>query len=265
MTKEIKFVFFGSSAFSQHVLDVLELKGFKPVLKISSARDPLPIDKLREVEADLFIVASFGKILPAEIIYMPPHKTLNVHPSLLPKLRGPSPIQSTILLNEQPGVSIMRMDEGVDHGPLLAEQSIDISPWPDNYAVVEEKLGQAGGELLAEILPRWINGDVEEKAQDESGATYTKMIKKEDGLLDLTADPEVNLRKILAYHTWPGAYFFHERKDGKKIRVRVTNAELENCDIENSLKTENCKLKIVTVIPEGKKEMNWVDFLRGNQ
>ena len=253
MTKEIKFVFFGSSRFSEHVLNTLESEGFKPMLKIGSAKEPIPMDKLKEAKADIFIVASFGKILPKDVIYMPEYKTLNVHPSLLPRLRGPSPIQSTILFNEQPGVSIMRMDEEMDHGPLLAEKSIDISPWPDKYDVVEEKLGHAGGELLAEVLPRWINRDVEEKVQNESGATYTKMIKKEDGLLDLTADPETNLRKILAYHTWPGAYYFHERKDGKKIRIRVTDAELENCE-----------LKILTVIPEGKKEMNYADFLRGN-
>ena len=117
---------------------------------------------------------------------------------------------------------------------------------------------------MSEILPQWIEGKIPEIPQDESQATYTKMFKKEDGLLDLNDDSETNFRKILAFSTWPGAYFFHERKDGKKIRVRVTDAELENCDIENSLKTENCKLKIVSIVPEGKKEMLWADFLRGN-
>ncbi|MFH1473147.1 MAG: methionyl-tRNA formyltransferase [bacterium] len=250
---EIEFVFFGSSVFSQHVLKVLESRGFTPVLNITSAKEPIPIDKLREVKVDVFIVASFGKILPAEVIYMPPHKTLNVHPSLLPKLRGPSPIQSTILTNEQPGVTIMRMDEEVDHGPLLAERVVNITPWPDRYNIVEEKLGQAGGELLADILPRWVKKEIEEQAQDESQVTYTKMIKKEDGLLDLKANPEENLKKILAYSTWPGAYFFYEKRGGKKIRVNIIDAEIQNSE-----------LKLLRVVPAGKKEMNWSDFLRGN-
>lgn len=139
------FVFFGSSPFSQHVLDVLESHGLRPALNITSAREPLPMDKLKEIGADVFVVASFGKILPEELIYMPKFKTLNVHPSLLPKFRGPSPIQSAILSGEKTGVTIMRMDKEIDHGPLLAEQVVSITPWPDKYGVVEEKLGRAGG------------------------------------------------------------------------------------------------------------------------
>ena len=264
MKNDIRFAFFGSSQFSQYVLEELQKVGYTPALSITSARDPLPLETLRKLEADVFIVASFGKILTEEIISMPKHKTLNVHPSLLPRLRGASPIQGAILSGKKTGVSIMRLDEKMDHGPLLAQRKVTITPWPDHYGVVEKKLGQAGGELLSEILPQWIEGKIPEIPQDESQATYTKMFKKEDGLLDLNDDSETNFRKILAFSTWPGAYFFHERKDGKKIRVRVTDAELENCDIENSLKTENCKLKIVSIVPEGKKEMLWADFLRGN-
>lgn len=253
--KETKFsfVFFGSSPFSQHVLDVLESHDLKPMLNITSAREPLPMDKLKEIDADVFVVASFGKILPEELIYMPKFKTLNVHPSLLPKFRGPSPIQSAILSDEETGVTIMRMDKEMDHGPLLAEQAVPITPWPDKYGVVEEKLGRAGGELLADILPHWINGEVEEQIQDESLATYTKMFQKEDGLIDLNTDPEENLRKILAFSTWPGAYINYKRKDGKEIRVNITEAEVRNDE-----------LQFLKVIPAGKKEMDWESFLRGN-
>ncbi|MDP2650979.1 MAG: methionyl-tRNA formyltransferase, partial [bacterium] len=246
MQNKISIVYFGSSQFSKYVLGELERAGLSPVLNITSAKEDLPMDKLRELNADVFVVASFGKILPAELIYMPKHKTLNVHPSLLPKLQGASPIQSAILAEEETGVTIIRMDEKVDHGPILAQEKVSIEPWPDHYAVVEEKLGKVGGRLLAEILPKpspWT-----ESPQDDSSATFCKRLEKEDGLLNLNDSPEVNLRKVYAYSTWPGAYFLHSRKDGKQIRITVKDAKLENGE-----------LKIISVVPEGKKEMNWQD------
>ena len=255
-----KIVFFGSSSFSTFVLDELEKAGFSPIMNVTSARDELPMEKLRSLEADIFIVASFGKILPQELIELPKFKTLNVHPSLLPISRGPAPIQDTILKDLIPGVTIIRMDEKMDHGPILAQREVEIDPWPDHYQVVEEKLARNGGQLLAEILPKWLEGKIEEIPQDDSQASYMKMIKKEDGLLNLEDSPQVNLRKVLAYSTWPGAHFFHKRKDGKKIRVKVTEAKLEG----NPLEIANCKLKIISIVPEGKKEMSWESFLKGN-
>ncbi|KKT14778.1 MAG: Peptide deformylase [Parcubacteria group bacterium GW2011_GWC1_43_30] len=146
--KNIKFVFFGSSQFSRYVLEELELAGFSPALNITSARDPLPIEELKNIQADVFVVASFGKILRKELIELPGYKTLNVHPSLLPRLRGPAPIQGAILEEEELGITIIRMDEKVDHGPILARAKVLITPWPDHYHVVEEKLGRASGKIL---------------------------------------------------------------------------------------------------------------------
>ncbi|MEX2014214.1 MAG: peptide deformylase [Parcubacteria group bacterium] len=257
---KIKMVFFGSlsdgkagSPFSQYVLEELELAGFSPTLSITSAKDPLPMDELKKTEADVFVVASFGKILPKELIEIPKHGTLNVHPSLLPTLRGPAPIQETILQNEEPGITIIKMDEKMDHGPILAQVKIPMTPWPNHYRIVEGKLGRAGGIILGMILPKWVGGEIREVPQDDSKATYTKLIKKEDGLLDLNDDPERNLRKVLAYSTWPGAYMFYKRKTGKEIRLVVKEA-----------KVEDGKFVPVRVIPAGKKEMSWQDFLRGN-
>lgn len=247
--KEIKFVFFGSSRFSEYVLDELKRADYFPVLDITSAKEPLP----ELPEADLYIVASFGKILPKELIERPRHKTLNVHPSLLPELRGPAPIQGTILQDKEPGVTIIRMDEKMDHGPIIAEEKVEIAPWPDHYDVVEEKLGRAGGKMLADLLPSWIAGEIPEVPQDESRATYIKLIKKEDGLLNLEDDAETNYRKVLAYSTWPGAYLFFKRKTGEEIRVVVKDAKVED---GNFVPTK--------VIPSGKKEMDWDSFLRGN-
>ena len=251
--EKIKFAFFGSSKFSEYVLDELEKAGYSPVLNITSAREELPMDKLRELDADVFIVASFGKILPKELIEMPKYKTLNVHPSLLPILRGPAPIQGIILGQGESGVTIIKMDEKMDHGPILAQEKVEITPWPDHYAIVEEKLARAGGRLLVKVLEDPSNLPLAGEAQNDSDATYIKMIKKEDGLLDLNGEPETNLRKVFAYSTWPGAYIFFKRKTGDEIRIVIKNAKIEAG-----------RFIPTRVIPEGKKEMNWQDFLRGN-
>ena len=209
--------------------------------------------QLRELEADVFVVASFGKILSKELIEIPPHKTLNVHPSLLPKLRGASPIQNAILNQEETGVTIIRMDEKVDHGPILAQEKLTITPWPDHYAVVEEKLGRLGGQMLGQMLPKWINSQVVEKEQKHAQATFTKMIEKEDGLLNLEDSAEINWRKVLAYSNWPGAYILFNTKNGKRIRINIKESKIENG-----------QFLPIRVIPSGKKEMSWADFLRGN-
>jgi methionyl-tRNA formyltransferase len=255
----VKFVYFGTqpaggqgSKFSEYVLEELKNSGFEPVLNITSARDKIDMDKLREISADVFIVASFGKILKDELINMPKFKTLNVHPSLLPKLRGPAPIQSAILGEDKTGVTIIRMDEKMDHGPIVAQEVVDITPWPDHYSVVEEKLGRAGGKLLVSILDGWVNGEVKEVPQDDSQATSMKFIKKEDGLLDLSDSAEKNLRKVYAYSTWPGAYIIFNGRTGEK-RVVIKDA-----------KVLDGVFTPTHVIPAGKKEMDWQDFLRGN-
>ncbi|MBI2674106.1 MAG: peptide deformylase [Candidatus Zambryskibacteria bacterium] len=252
--KKIKFVFFGSSQISHYVLEELEKTGLTPLLKISSAKEPLSIEELRKLDADVFVVASFGKILPKALIELPKFGTLNVHPSLLPRLRGPAPIQNMILSrDEKPGVTIMKIDEKMDHGPILAQIETPIIPWPDHCRVVVEKLGRIGGRMLTILLPKWLNGEINERAQDDTQASYTRLIKKEDGLLNLNDDAETNLKKVLAYSTWPGAYMFYTNKWGKKIRVTVKDAQVTNGLFSPT-----------TVIPAGKKEMSWQSFLRGN-
>lgn len=251
--KEIKFVFFGGSQFSNYVLKELKDFGLIPTLHITDAKAPLPIEKIKKAKADVFVVASFGKILPKEILELPKYKTLNVHPSLLPHLRGATPIQNTILEDETPGVTIMRIDEKVDHGPILAQAEALIEPWPDHYRTIEEKLGSIGGQILREVLPKWVSGELKEIPQIKSEATYTKLIKKEDGLLDLKEPAEINLRKVLAYSTWPRAYILFKNKREKEIRVVIKDAEIINGEF-----------KPIRVIPEGKREMGWENFLRGN-
>lgn len=247
------FIFFGSSSFSGYVLDELRKMNLSPTLIIDSAREPLPMETLRELKADFFVVASFSKILPKELLEIPRLGTLNVHPSLLPALRGASPIQSAILGGGVPGITIIKIDEKIDHGPIIAQEEVPITPWPNHYAVVEEKLGRAGGRLLAKLIPEWSSGDIKEKPQDHALATYTKLIKKEDGLIELAGPAEENLRKVLAYSTWPGSYMFFKSKTGKEIRIVIKDA-----------KVEAGKFIPTRVIPAGKREMDWQEFLRGN-
>ena len=251
--KFIRFVFFGSSPFSRYVLEELERMNFSPVLNITSARNPISMEELKKVEADVFVVASFGKILPKELIELPRYKTLNVHPSLLPQLRGPAPIQDMILGEAEPGITIIRVDEKVDHGPILARRKIPIVPWPDHYHVVEEKLGRAGGKILGLLLSKWVSGEIQAVPQNDSQSSYTKLIKKEDGLLNLNDRAEMNLKKVLAYSTWPSAFMFFKNKRGKEIRVVVKDAVVKNGQFHPT-----------RIVPAGKREMDWQDFLRGN-
>jgi methionyl-tRNA formyltransferase len=254
MNPEIKYVFFGSSRFSEFVLDELLKAGFSPLKKITSAKEPLPpLEELRALQADVFVVASFGKILSQELLDIPKYGSLNVHPSLLPELRGPAPIQGLILGQGTPGITIIKMDEEMDHGPIIRQEKVQLEPWPDYYAIVEEKLARIGGQSLAATLPDWVKEEITPHEQKHAEATFIKMIKKEDGLLDLSAPAEDNLRKVLAYSTWPGAYIIFKRKTGEDIRVVVKNA-----------KVESGQFIPTRVIPAGKREMVWEDFLRGN-
>ncbi len=275
----IKFAFFGSSKFSVIVLDELELHGFIPICVVTTpdkpkgrklvmtptevklwaqkrnikAFDPMKLDDLfrdglAKEGCEVFVVASYGKIIPGTIINLPKYKTLNIHPSLLPKYRGASPLQSAILDDaKETGVTIMRIDERMDHGPIVAQEKVTVNEWPA-YEKFEETMAKVGGKLLAKILPEWIAGKIEEREQDHSAATYTKKITKEDGLIDFNDDPYLNFRKTQAYHEWPQAYFFAER-NGKQIRVKITGASFKDG-----------KLAIEKVIPEGRREISWEDF-----
>ncbi len=278
----MNFIFFGSSQFSIFVLDELAKLGFTPsaivttpdkpqgrklimtpnVVKTWSLNhgikvyDPAKIDAnfieiLKAESADVFIVASYGKILPKNLIELPPGNTLNIHPSLLPQYRGASPLQAAILNDtKHTGVSIMRIDEEMDHGPIVAQKEITVNEWP-TYEVFEEMMAREGAILLATILPDWIAGKIAEKEQDHSATTYTKKSKKDDGLIDLSGDPYVNFRKIQAYHQWPQAYFMIS-KNSKDMRVKITAASFSGG-----------KLVIEKVIPEGKNEMSYSDFQSG--
>lgn len=304
MTKQldnVRFAFFGSSRFSVFVLDELEKAGLTPVAAVTTpdkpagrklGLTPTPVkiwasnrgirvfeparlsgpeaggfaDDLKGLSCDVFIVASYGKIIPGAIMNIPVHKTLNVHPSLLPKYRGASPLQSAMLDDaKDTGITVMMINEKMDEGPIVSQKPVTVSQWPV-YEEFEEMMAREGGRLLAETLPGWLVDGIGVRDQDHSKATYSRKIIKEDGLLNPSGDPYLNFRKIQAYHEWPGAYFVVEKeaaRNGKngenretgemrKIRVKVTAASFRDG-----------KLVVERVVPEGGRDMDYRDFNRG--
>lgn len=216
------------------------------VLQPEKLKDPVFIETLKQYDCDVFIVMAYGKIIPESILNIPKGKTLNIHPSLLPKFRGPSPIKSAILADKKnTGVTIIRLDKDIDHGPIIAKKEISIEPWPLQDEELGKILVQAGSDLLVSILPDWIAHKIPEIEQDHNQASFTKEIKKEDGLIDLSEDPYENFLKIQAFHDWPSTYFFVNNK-----RIKITKANFKDG-----------KLEIKKVIPEGKREMDYKDFL----
>lgn len=278
----IKFAFFGTPQFAVGVLDELEKAALLPSLVVTAPDKPrgrklivtppevkvwanarnIPVlqpEKLDETFSsqlstfNLFIVVAYGKIIPKHILEIPKLGALNVHPSLLPRLRGASPIQSAILGEEKTGVSIMLLDEEMDHGPIVAQKEYACAKntcWPPRASELETALAKLGGEILAETLPKYTAGEITPTPQEHPQATFTKKIKKEDGLLNFEDSAEENFRKIQAFNVWPRAYFFKEIS-GKKMRVIITEAEL--CE---------GKLVIKKILPEGQNEINYEEFLK---
>jgi methionyl-tRNA formyltransferase len=211
--------------------------------------DDAALATLSETAWDLFIVVAYGKIIPQAILDIPKHGSINVHYSLLPKYRGASPVESQILADDRnPGISIMLLDSKMDHGPLLGTAPVSISTWPPTTTELRRKSNEIAGQRLIDLLPDFLAGKIKPIEQDHSQATYTKKFTKADGELDLSADAYQNYLKIQAFNEWPGTYFFIE-KNNKKIRVVIKKARYEN----NTLIIER-------VVPEGKKEMDYLVF-----
>lgn len=177
-----------------------------PVYQPASIKKPEEIERVRQLRPDVAIIASYGRLIPAEMLEIPPLKFINVHPSLLPLYRGPAPIGAPILAGDQEtGVSIFVLEEGMDTGPILSQRSIPISP-DDTGETLSSKLAELGAQLLLETIPRWAKGEILPQPQDDSRATYTHILKKEEGKLDWTR-PAVELwRQVRAFLPWPGAY-----------------------------------------------------------
>jgi methionyl-tRNA formyltransferase len=209
------------------------------------------INKLKSDDWDLFVVAAYGKIIPQSILDLPKHQTINVHPSLLPKLRGATPIHSAILGDEkETGVSIILLDKQMDHGPIIIQEKFilwksSISELPTETEL-EKTLSQLGGKLLGNTIPKWINNEIKTIEQNHNEATFCNKLKSDDGLIDLNDEAELNFKKIQAFNTWPKAHFFQDRK-----RVIIKKAHLSQGE-----------LIIDKVLVEGGQEINYSDLTK---
>ena len=236
----MKIVFFGTNRLAQIVLEELIKSNYKPQLIITAPdkkagrgqrRQMSPVKQtalknnleilqpeslsnvifkfqVSSFKFDIAILVAYGQIIPKEILIAPKYGFINVHPSLLPKYRGPSPIQTAILAGEQKaGISIILLDEKIDHGPILAQKKITIAT-NDTHASLIEYLGKIGARLLIQILPEYLAGSLKPKTQNDSQATFSKHIKKSDGYIDLNnpPDPQTFDRMIRAFYLWPGTW-----------------------------------------------------------
>jgi len=229
---------------------------------------------LARLRPDVILVAALGKILPAEVLTLPPFGCLNLHPSLLPRHRGPSPIQGAILDGDEwTGVSIMLLEEGVDSGPILAQRKVAIE-LQDTAQSLAKKLAQIAAQLLEDTLPRWLSHSLALQPQPEEGATYTKLISKEEGEIDWHLSAVELWRRVRAFYPWPG---FYTKWQGRTFKVleaiplpgggepgQVTALE-PGAGAALGVETGDGILGLLRVQLEGKKAMSAEEFWRGQR
>ncbi len=285
---EVNFVYFGGEPLGVPVLEELKAAGYLPKLIVASPDrksgrgqklTPPPVKVWAEennitvwqpenfkdqaqaeeklADFDLFIVVAYNHILPEWLINLPEHKTLNVHPSLLPLLRGASPIRSAILrdMKDEIGVSLMQLDKKMDHGPIITQQHLNINEedWPVRGPELDRVLAHEGGRLLAATIKGYVSGDLVPQEQEHEYATYCGRFEKSEGELDInpTKLPSGDiayqtLLKIYALMGSPNTFFINEGK-----RVKINDATLENN-----------QLKLTQVTPEGKGKQSFTDYLK---
>lgn len=278
--QNIKFAFWGTPKIASDTLSIMKNCGYIPSLIITSIDKPSGrgmqltespvsiwakennieclkpekineefLNELNSKNLDIYIVVAYGKILGEELINLPKLGTINIHYSLLPKYRGASPVEQALLNGDATtGISIQQMKYKLDSGPILESKEVPIY-FNESKEELFTKLIEEGANMLCNILPKIINKEIIPKEQDEKDATFCSKIKKEDGLLNLEDNGRINYNKYRAYKGWPDTYFF--TKNNKRIKV-------------SKARYENDLFIIEKVIPEGKKEVNYSDFLKSN-
>jgi len=305
----MKIVFIGTSEFGAIILEGLINLKFKPTLVITIPDKPvgrqqiltpppvkvvaekysIPVlqpekienckSEIENLKPELIIVAAYGQILPKDILDIPKYGTLGIHPSLLPKYRGPSPIQYAILNGEkETGVTIILMDEKIDHGPIIAQCSAKIEE-KETAKSLHDKLANLAISLLLNTILKLQQGLIIPKSQNEREAIFTKILVKSDGKINWRKTAQDLEREIRAFNMWPGSFTFWE-KDDKILRIKVLKADvyskpghLLNYPVGKTLilsKNEigvQCGKDILIIEKlqlEGKKETLTTDFIKGH-
>jgi methionyl-tRNA formyltransferase len=241
-----------------------------PVLEPHKLRkEPENMEALKNYQADLFIVAAYGQILPPAVLEIPKYGCINIHASLLPRWRGASPIQAAILNGDmESGVTIMKMDAGMDTGPILKQNSVALA-FDESGESLSKKLSELGRDLLLEVVPDYLAGGITSIPQDDEEATYAPLIKKEDGQLDLHQPAEILERKIRAFNPWPGTFLQWDEKLLKILEVEIMqqpSQEIGKRGTNQKFPTVSCvggTLVLKKVQVPGKNVVSGKDFLNG--
>jgi methionyl-tRNA formyltransferase len=187
-----------------------------PVFQPEKIRRPEAVEMLRQWPADLFVVAAFGQILPQTVLDLPHLGSINIHASLLPRWRGAAPIQAAVRAGDaETGITIMRMDAGLDTGPILTQRAIPVAP-DETGASLHDKLAVLGGDLLLDTLPGYLDGSITPQPQDDAQATLAPRIRKDEGHIDWSAPAQAIDRTVRAFTPWPGTFSFW---DGKLLKI----------------------------------------------
>lgn len=240
-----------------------------PVIQPERLRAPEAIAQLRAWAPDLIVVAAYGQILRPDVLELPAFGCLNVHASLLPRWRGAAPIQAAILNGDsETGVTIMRMDAGVDTGPILSQRATPILA-EDTAGTLGERLAKLGAELLLDTLPDYLSGNLQPRPQDESHATFAPLLTRADGVLDFHKPVESLARQVRAFNPWPGAYFTWQGAPLKVLRAHTIPASdfqpgrLSIYEGLPAVEAQGGLLVLDEVQPAGRKALSGADFLRG--
>ena len=245
-----------------------------PIIQPEKLRQPEAMEQLRDWNPDLIVVAAFGQIIKPEVLDLPKFGCINVHASLLPRWRGAAPINAAILAGDsETGVTIMKMDAGIDTGDILTQRSLRLTPDMTAGAAFDA-LSTLGADLLLETLPDYLAGNLTPTPQPEEGVTYAPMLKKEDGRLDFTRPAEELERRVRAMNPWPGAWLEY---NGQPLKVLKARADVLFTYAAQSpgtrlvagnlpaVMTGQDALLLEEVQPPGKKPMDGKSFLAGGR
>jgi len=303
----LRTVFMGTSTFADMILSALieanynlvavytqsnkknarQQEPLKGAVKITAEKNRIPviqpyrfddgtISEFKNLKPDLLVVASYGKILPGKILEVPGFGAINVHPSLLPKFRGPSPIQNTLLSGEkETGTTIMLMDKGMDTGDILAQEKMPIGD-NETYPEILEKLAVLSRELLLKTIPLWIERKIESKPQNNEEATLCQLIEREDGRIIWAAEAQAIFSQYRALIPWPGLYAFWERNElNMRLKFNKIGVIRQNPEILHQIgevfqigdrigvQTSFGVITVEEVQLEGKNNTKIEDFLNG--
>jgi methionyl-tRNA formyltransferase len=247
-----------------------------PLRQPDTLKNFAALEALQALHPDIIVVAAYGKLIPVEILAVPPYGCLNLHPSLLPRYRGATPIPAAILNGDTAsGVSIMLLDTGMDSGPVLKQREVAVSD-DDTAASLGARLAQIAADLLMEVLPLWLGGKIQPRPQDDSRATYTRPIHKEDGRIDWNQDALLIWRKVRAYAPWPGCFTSWSGKNLKIIHAVPLDPAGEAVPgsvitlqgvpgVSTGVVCGKGILGLLQVQLEGKREMAAEEFARGHR